>query len=193
MYYVCSCGHVEETDGYSWNEIKNCPKCGANLVDLSWNKIYESKLPIVKIEKSDIRDKSFDIIKVRYLTEIVNEKDVPVLKAIFETPTEKTQYYRMLNKFYNYREENERFEHNLREYAKSASPLDHAKYLNYVNPDKPSVEIRRMGVFKNYEKEERRINKILDIPNLSENYKEALEEYKTRLKVDAVKRLDQIK
>ena len=80
MYYVCSCGHVEETDGYSWNEIKNCPKCGANLVDLSWNKIYESKLPIVKIEKSDIRDKSFDIIKVRYLTEIVNEKDVPVLK-----------------------------------------------------------------------------------------------------------------
>ena len=80
MYYVCSCGHVEETDGYSWNEIKSCPKCGANLVDLSWNKIYESKLPIVKIEKSDIRDKSFDIIKVRYLTEIVNEKDVPVLK-----------------------------------------------------------------------------------------------------------------
>ena len=80
MYYVCSCGHVEETDEYSWNEIKNCPKCGANLVDLSWNKIYESKLPIVKIEKSDIRDKSFDIIKVRYLTEIVNEKDVPVLK-----------------------------------------------------------------------------------------------------------------
>lgn len=80
MYYVCSCGHVEETDGYIWNEIKSCPKCGANLVDLSWNKIYESKLPIVKIEKSDIRDKSFDIIKVRYLTEIVNEKDVPVLK-----------------------------------------------------------------------------------------------------------------
>ena len=80
MYYVCSCGYVEETDGYSWDEIKNCPKCGANLVDLSWNKIYESKLPIVKIEKSDIRDKSFDIIKVRYLTEIVNEKDVPVLK-----------------------------------------------------------------------------------------------------------------
>ena len=80
MYYVCSCGHVEETDGYSWNEIKSCPKCGADLVDLSWNKIYESKLPIVKIEKSDIRDKSFDIIKVRYLTEIVNEKDVLILK-----------------------------------------------------------------------------------------------------------------
>lgn len=80
MYYVCSCGHVEETDGYSWNEIKNCPKCGVGLVDLSWNKIYESKLPIVKIEKSDIRDKSFDIIKVRYLTEIINEKDIPALK-----------------------------------------------------------------------------------------------------------------
>ena len=80
MYYVCSCGHVEETDRCSWNEIKNCPKCGANLVDLSWNKIYKSKLSIVKIEKSEIRDKSFDIIKVRYLTEIINEKDVPVLK-----------------------------------------------------------------------------------------------------------------
>lgn len=32
------------------------------------------------IEKSDIKDKSFDIIKVRYLTEIINDKDIPALK-----------------------------------------------------------------------------------------------------------------
>ena len=32
MYYVCSCGHVEETDGYIWNEIKNCPKCGSSNI-----------------------------------------------------------------------------------------------------------------------------------------------------------------
>ena len=120
-------------------------------------------------------------------------KDVPVFKAIFETPTEKTQYYRMLNKFYNYREENERFEHDLREYSKSASPLDHAKYLNYVNPDKPSVEIRRLMVMKQYNKAEKYLNKMLDNPNLTDKDKEALEEQKTRLKVDAVKLLDQIK
>ena len=123
----------------------------------------------------------------------ISAKDVPVFKAIFETPTEKTQYYRMLNKFYNYREENERFEHNLREYAKSASPLDHAKYLNYVNPDKPSVEIRRLMVMKQYNKAEKYLNKMLDNPNLTDKDKEAWEEQKTRLKVDAVKRLDQIK
>ena len=37
-------------------------------------------MPIVIVEKQDIKDKSFDIRKVRYLTEIVNKTDVPALK-----------------------------------------------------------------------------------------------------------------
>ena len=36
MYYVCSCGQVEETDGYIWNEIKNCPKCGGGMCKNLW-------------------------------------------------------------------------------------------------------------------------------------------------------------
>lgn len=37
-------------------------------------------MPIVIVEKQDIKDKSFDIIKVRYSTEIVNKTDIPALK-----------------------------------------------------------------------------------------------------------------
>lgn len=78
---MCSCGHSEKDDRYCWSD-KNvfCPKCGAKLVDISWNKLYETKMPIIIVEKQDIKDKSFDIIKVRYLTEIVDKTEVPALK-----------------------------------------------------------------------------------------------------------------
>ena len=80
-YLVCSCGHSEKDDRYCWSDRDVfCPKCGAKLVDISWNKLYETKMPIVIVEKQDIKDKSFDIIKVRYLTEIVDKTEVPGLK-----------------------------------------------------------------------------------------------------------------
>lgn len=80
-YLVCSCGHSEKDDRYCWSDRNVfCPKCGAKLVDISWNKLYETKMPIVIVEKQDIKDKSFDIIKVRYLTEIVDKTEVPTLK-----------------------------------------------------------------------------------------------------------------
>lgn len=119
-------------------------------------------------------------------------KEVPIIKAIFDTPSEKTQFYRMLNKFYNYREEAKRFEHDLKAYKESASPLDHAKYLNYVNTNKPSAEFRRLRIMKEYESIEGKINKVLKNPRLSEAEREAWEEQLTKLKVDAVKMLDQV-
>lgn len=80
-YLVCSCGHSEKDDRYCWSDRDVfCPKCGAKLVDISWNKLYETKMPIIIVEKQDIKDKSFDIIKVRYLTEIVDKTEVPTLK-----------------------------------------------------------------------------------------------------------------
>ena len=119
-------------------------------------------------------------------------KEIPIIKAIFDTPSEKTQYYRMLNKFYNYRDEADKFEHDLKAYRESASPLDHAKYLNYTNPVKPSPELRRLSIMKAYKADESRINKALKNPNLSEAERESLQEIGTKLKVETVKLLDQI-
>lgn len=62
------------------DNFKNCPKCGAKLIDISWEKIYDNKLPVVVVEKSELEDKSFDIIKMKYSTEIVNDKYIPYLK-----------------------------------------------------------------------------------------------------------------
>ena len=119
-------------------------------------------------------------------------KEIPIVKAILDTPSEKTQYYRMLNKFYNYQEENNKFMHDLEEWGESASPLQHAKYLHHTDPNKPSPEMVRMYRFKDYDKANRFINKKLKNPKLSETEREAWEEQAVKLKVDLVKILDQI-
>ena len=119
-------------------------------------------------------------------------KEVPIVKAIFETPSEKTQYYRMLNKFYSYQEKNEKFKHDLKALSESASPLDHAKYLHHTDPNKPSPELVKMYRFKDYDKTNRFINNVLKNPKLSETEREAWEEQAVKLKVNLVKILDQI-
>lgn len=119
-------------------------------------------------------------------------KEVPIVKAIFETPSEKTQYYRMLNKFYSYQEKNEKFKHDLKALSESASPLDHAKFLRHTDQNKPSREMIIWSRFRDYDKVNKYINKVLDNPNLSEADREALEQQAVRLKVDLVKILDQI-
>ena len=119
-------------------------------------------------------------------------KEVPILKAVLETPSEKTQYYRMLNKFYNYQEKNEKFKHDLKELGESASPLDHAKFLRHTDQNNPSREMIIWSRFRDYDRANKFINKVLDNPNLSEADREALEQQAVRLKVDLVKILDQI-
>lgn len=119
-------------------------------------------------------------------------KEVPIVKAIFETPSEKTQYYRMLNKFYSYQEKNEKFKHDLKALGESASPLDHAKFLRHTDQNKPSREMIIRDRFREYDRTNKFINKVLDNPNLSEADREALEQQAVRLKVDLVKILDQI-
>ena len=119
-------------------------------------------------------------------------KEVPIVKAIFETPSEKTQYYRMLNKFYSYQEKNEKFKHDLKVLSESASPLDHAKFLRHTDQNKPSREMIIWSRFRDYDKVNKYINKVLENPNLSEADRDALEQQAVRLKVDLVKILDQI-
>ena len=124
--------------------------------------------------------------------ENISAKEIPIVKAILETPSEKTQYYRMLNKFYNYQEKNDKFKNDLKALGESASPLDHAKFLRHTNPNNPSREMIIWSRFRDYDKANKYINKVLDNPNLSEADREALEQQAVRLKVDLVKILDQI-
>jgi hypothetical protein len=141
-----------------------------------------------------------DIVRLRTLGKKVSNfdfkkisaKETPVVKAILETPSEKTQYYRMLNKFYSYQEKNEKFKHDIEEWGKSASPLDHAKFLRHTDQNKPSREMIIWSRFREYDKVNKYINKVLDNPNLSEADRETLEQQAVRLKVDLVKILDQI-
>ena len=76
--------------------------------------------------------------------------------------------------------------------GESASPLDHAKFLRHTDPNNPSREMKIRDRFREYDRANRFINKVLDNPNLSEADREALEQQAVRLKVDLVKILDQI-
>lgn len=78
-YNVCTCGYCEKDDCHTWERRKECPKCGTKLSDLSWRKLRSKKIPIVVVEKAKIEDKNFEIIKVRYLTEVNTENELPTL------------------------------------------------------------------------------------------------------------------
>lgn len=49
------------------------------MTPLTWRKIYDAKLPVIEVNKQVIHDKSFEIVKTKYNTEILNPKDTPSL------------------------------------------------------------------------------------------------------------------
>lgn len=119
-------------------------------------------------------------------------KEVPIVKALLDTPTEKTQYYRVLNKFYNYRDEIEEFDNNMKKWKVSLDPMEHSKYLVHTNKDKPTPEIIRSDMMRQYKRDERQINDVLKNPKLPEETQKTLKETLTRRKIELVKKLDNV-
>ena len=87
---------------------------------------------------------------------------------------------------------NDKFKHDLKALGESASPLDHAKFLRHTDQNNPSREMIIWSRFRDYDRANKYINKVLDNPNLPEADREAWEQQAVRLKVDLVKILDQI-
>ncbi|MGM9733414.1 MAG: LPD38 domain-containing protein [Prevotella sp.] len=119
-------------------------------------------------------------------------KELPIVKALVDTPTEKTQYYRVLNKFYNYRNEIEEFDNNMKKWKVSLDPMEHSKYLVHTNTDKPTPEIIRSDMMRQYKIVERQINDALKNPKLPEEMQKTLKEQLTRTKIELVKMLDNV-
>lgn len=73
-------------------------------------------------------------------------REIPMARALFTTPTERTQYYRITNKYNKYKEQSKEYEHNLKAWGKSDNPMEqahfHRDYLEQVPEYKQMIEIK---------------------------------------------------
>lgn len=129
---------------------------------------------------------------VKFDWEDASMKEVPIFKAMFETPTERTQYYRVMNKFQMYRDEAAKTKHDLNKWKKSEDPLLKARYDHDTYEATKTNEVKRMELVDKYLKEEKRLTKLIENKKTSETVKKAKKEELTRKKIDLVNQLDQI-
>ena len=131
----------------------------------------------------------------RLLTKDFDEwsiKEIPILKALFETPTERTQYYRTMNKFQMYRDEAAKSKHDLNKWRKSEDPLLKARFIHDTNKATKPNYVKRMELVDKYLRFENRANKIIDSPRVEEVVKKAKKEELTKAKIELVKKLDEL-
>ena len=119
-------------------------------------------------------------------------KEIPILKALFETPTERTQYYRTMNKFQMYRDEAAKSKHDLNKWRKSEDPLLKARFIHDTNKATKPNYVKRMELVDKYLRFENRANKIIDSPRVEEVVKKAKKEELTKAKIELVKKLDEL-
>lgn len=119
-------------------------------------------------------------------------KEVPIFKALFETPTERTQYYRVMNKFQIYRGEAAQTKHDLNKWKKSDDPLLRARYVHDTYEATKPNKVRRMELVDKYLKKEKRLNKLIERKETPEIVKKAKKEELTRMKIDLVNELDML-
>lgn len=119
-------------------------------------------------------------------------KEIPILKALFETPTERTQYYRTMNKFQMYRDEAAKSKHDLNKWRKSEDPLLKARFIHDTNKATKPNYVKRMELVDKYLRFENRANKIIDSPRVEEIVKKAKKEELTKAKIELVKKLDEL-
>ena len=111
---------------------------------------------------------------------------------MFETPTERTQYYRVMNKFQIYRDEAAQTTHDLNKWKKSDDPLLRARYVHDTYEATKPNKVRRMELVDKYLKKEKRLNKLIERKETPEIVKKAKKEELTRMKIDLVNELDML-
>ena len=121
-----------------------------------------------------------------------SSKEVPIFKALFETPTERTQYYRVMNKFQIYRGEAAKTKNDLNKWKKSDDPLLRARYVHDTYEATKPNKVRRMELVDKYLKKERRLTKLIERKETPEIVKKAKKEELTRMKIDLVNELDML-
>lgn len=115
-------------------------------------------------------------------------REIPMVRALYSTPTERTQYYRVTNKYGKYKEQSAKYEHDLKSWGKSDNPMDKAHFYRDMNERVP--ELKQMFEIK---KAEAKLKVQLNIANneeMPDDVRKKAQMKAYQIKQDVVKKIE---
>ena len=119
-------------------------------------------------------------------------REVPMVRAMYSTPTEKTVYYRGLSKYAKYKELSDKYDHDMRVWKKNQdNPEISMKYNAELHGN--SLDKRINALIKENEKVFKECRKIINSGELSDDEAKAMQMQIDKAKLDLVNEIDNMK
>ena len=119
-------------------------------------------------------------------------REVPMVRAMYSTPTEKTVYYRGLSKYAKYKELSDKYDHDMRVWKKNQdNPEISMKYNAELHGN--SLDKRINALIKENEKVFKKCRKIINSGELSDDEAKAMQMQMDKAKLDLVNEIDNMK
>ena len=118
-------------------------------------------------------------------------REIPMLRALYSTPTEKTVYYRALNKYAKYKEEADKYSHDMKKWSKNLdNPEISIKYNAEIKGN--SVDKQAAALIGYWEKVFKEARKSINSGELSEAEKQSLQLQVDKAKMDVVNEIEKM-
>lgn len=118
-------------------------------------------------------------------------REIPMMRALISTPTEKTLYYRSLNKYAAYQEEAKKLEHDIKKWkANLEDPEISMKYHSVVR--KGSPELQKLAIIEEAEYLIKQARKAMNDKSTPEEEKDKIQLLIDKKKMEVVKELEDL-
>lgn len=158
-----------------WDNIISGYTGGAGSDIMRFGKIAKNTYESVKSAAQGKTDEAWSDFSAR---------QVPMIRAFYSTPTEKSKYYRALNRYYKYREEAKKYEHDLKAWENSEIPTEQAKAIHAYQTMPP--EFRRMVYIQDLEKAVKDARAFIKDESQPKKDRDAMQEMVNQMMIEAV-------
>ncbi len=115
-------------------------------------------------------------------------REVPMVRALYSSATEKTKYYRSLSKYAHYKEDADKYLHDFKANLKSDNPLYVMKAISDMKRESP--EFVRMAKIHGFEKSIKDLKKIANNEKIPKKARDEAKELINQEKVKLVKEFE---
>lgn len=115
-------------------------------------------------------------------------REVPMVRALYSSATEKTKYYRSLSKYAHYKEDADKYLHDFKANLKSDNPLYVMKAISDMKRESP--EFVRMAKIHGFEKSIKDLKKIANNEKIPKEDRDEAKELINQAKVKLVKEFE---
>lgn len=115
-------------------------------------------------------------------------REVPMVRALYSSATEKTKYYRSLSKYAHYKEDADKYLHDFKANLKSDNPLYVMKAIGDMKREAP--EFVRMAKIHAFEKSIKELKKIANNEKIPKKDRDEAKEHINQAKVKLVKEFE---